>query len=935
MRQYLALCSRVCFLFFFSCFSLYSQINQPKEIVSAKSKKSSNNYFIKGTLKDSLTATNLEAATVYLEAIKDSTLITYTITNSKGVFELEGQSFIKKARLNISYVGYAPYTKEVDLSQSPIDLGEIGLGNDVSSLDEVFIKSRAPVTVKKDTLEFNVSSFKTKKDANIEDLLKELPGVEVDDDGTIRVNGKEVNKILVNGKPFFGNDPTITTRNLTKEIIEKIQVTDTKTDDEAFAGEEGDQENKTINLTIKEENNKGVFGKLSAGGGTDDRFEYAGLLNIFDNDRRISFLGGGNNQNNPGFTFGEIQDNFGNNISTIFNFGGGPGGIVTSRNAGVNYADEYADGFDISANYFYSGANNFNETVTERENILPDRRFFNRSISRTDGNSDNHSANIVAKIEVDSTFLITINPNFEFNTNRNRFNSEEVSLDENQEIINSSTSNSRSESINRNFENTINLTKRLGDNGSFVKVNLVNSFDNGTNDDFLNTTTLFNEEDDIIRNQFAEGENSEERLRAGITYRYPLLAKKLFLDLELNYLSVRDENRLSTFEFDENTQGFTSFNDILSTDFSFTNRRTTPSVQLSYKGEKWGLGLQSGVVFRNLRNQDLLRPELSINRDFTAVELNTYFNYQIAPQKTIYLGYNVNNSPPEANQLSPFEDVRDPLNTRQGNPDLEPTNNHNFYANYNAYNFQNRSGLYAYLNATIRDNAVVARTIIDENLLRRTTYENVQGNYNINLNSFINKKIKLDTTRTFKYNYGFNASLNRNVNFNNGVQYASVIRSIGPRLGAGLEWKNALNLNVTYSPNFSRTTFNLDVFENQDFTRHQVFFRSTFNAIKKWEWVNTINYNFNPNVAEGFQRSAVFWNSSLSYSVLKDNGSISIKVYDLLNQNTNAQRSATANLIQDVQSTVLQQYFLVGFSWKFNSLGSKGKPNESGIIYFD
>lgn len=216
---------------------------------------------------------------------------------------------------------------------------------------------------------------KQKKDANVEDLLKELPGVEVDDDGKITINGKEVNKILVNGKPFFGDDPTITTRNLTKEIIEKVQISDTKTKAEGFTGEAGDAENKTINLTIKEENNKGVFGRVAAGAGTDKRYEFAGMVNIFDNEQRISVLAGGNNINSVGFSFGEIRKMFGGGNSISFNgsngsftidgrtFGGGEG-ITKSNNAGVNYADELKKGVDISADYFYSGSSSYNAIST-------------------------------------------------------------------------------------------------------------------------------------------------------------------------------------------------------------------------------------------------------------------------------------------------------------------------------------------------------------------------------------------------------------------------------------------------------------------------------------------------------------------------------------------------------------------------------------------
>ncbi len=221
----------------------------------------------------------------------------------------------------------------------------------------VVTANRAPITIKKDTLEFNAASFSTKANATVEDLLKELPGVEVDAQGNITVNGKPVNKILVNGKPFFGDDPTIATRNLTKEIVEKIQVTDTKTDSQAFTGEKGDENNKTINIQIDEEKNKGIFGRVAAGGGTDKRFEYAGLINYFDNDLRVSALAGGNNINSPGFSFGEIEKMFGSaryvsmNSNGSFNYNGrafgGGDGITNSRTAGANFADDFGKGTDL------------------------------------------------------------------------------------------------------------------------------------------------------------------------------------------------------------------------------------------------------------------------------------------------------------------------------------------------------------------------------------------------------------------------------------------------------------------------------------------------------------------------------------------------------------------------------------------------------------
>ena len=932
LKPILVMCCRGTFIL---CFIVFN-------IAFAKAQS----YQIEGVLKDKTTQEVLEAATVFLETAKDSTLLTYTISNKSGVFALEGRSQEKNARINVSFVGYASYSTPVDLSKSPINLGDIFLDYEVATLGEVVIKSRAPVTIKKDTLEFNVSSFKTKKDATIEDLLKELPGVEVDEDGKILVNGKEVNKILVNGKPFFGDDPTIATRNLTKEIIEKIQVTDTKTDDEAFAGEQGDQENKTINLTIKEENNKGVFGRIAGGGGTDERFEYAGIVNWFDNDRRVSVLGGGNNINAPGFTFGEISKAFGQGSSVSVSSGGGfsidgrsfgfGSGIINSRSAGANYADELTKGVDISTDYFYSGSNATNETTSERENIFPDRRFFTNSNSRSDTNNDNHDVNMNLKVEVDSTFLINFKPGFQLVRSRSAFNSQETSLDETGDMINSSSAFNTSDRTTRNFDNEIGLTKRFGSDGAFLRVRLNNDFDRSESDELLNSETLIFEETgiDVIRNQRTDGETALTTWNTNLTYRQPLVSEKLFLDFNFQYRTDRRERRRSTFDFDETTQSFSSFNNELSTDFTFTNKRVVPGMKLSYNSEKWYVGLGSGYVLRTLTNEDALRPQLSIEENFQALELSGNFNYRFTPQMSIYSGYNLNNRPPQVTQLSPFEDVSDPLNTVQGNPDLEPENEHSVYFGFNNYNFQKGGGFYSYLNFSAVNNAVVARTTVDENLVRRTTYENVDGTYRLGLNGSYNKSKKIDSLRTFKYRIGGNVNFNRAINFNDDVKYASIVRSIGPSGSVGFDWKKVMNMNLRYNVSFSRTTFDLDIFDNQEFLNHNVFLNSTFIGIKNLEWSNTVNFNYNPDVAPGFQRSAWLWNSALAYSILKDKGKFTLKVYDVLNQNTNARRTATANYIQDVQSTVLQQYVMLSFSYKFNTLGSKGEDGGNPFSFF-
>ena len=909
----------------------------------------SKDFKITGTVQTDENKEPLESATVYLERIKDSTLVSYTISDKDGKFSLEDKTYDESLKLFISYVGYQTYSKTINLDKEEINLEPISLLVDANALDEVLVKSRAPITIKKDTLEFNVKSFKTKKDANVEDLLKQLPGVEVDDEGKITVNGKDVNKILVNGKPFFGDDPTITTRNLTKDLIEKVQITDTKTKAEAFTGEQGDDENKTINLTIKEENNKGVFGRLAAGAGTDERYEFAGMVNLFDNDQRISILAGGNNTNSTGFSFGEIQKMFGRGGGISFSnsggntsfsiggrsFGGGQG-ITTSKNIGANYADNLSDKVEVSADYFYSGSNSENKSSTQRENILPDSRFFSDSDTNTYNESDNHSANLEFEIEVDSMLRIDIEPSFRRSMSRNTYSSIEETRDVSDELTNDSDVSSFVETMGTNFSNEIDITKKFGNNGAFVRLSIDNEFDTTETDDSVNSeTNVYGDDPEvIIRDQLTDGDRKSNNFNVTTTYRLPIKAKEIFIDFKYNYRSDKIDNRRSTYDFDDVSQEYSIFNTELSTDFENINKRSTPSVRLAFRKDKWSLRLESGYVFRSIENEDMLRPLLNLKRNFNALELRSNFNYRFSPKSSIYSGYRLTNQAPNVRQLSPFQDVSNPLNIVTGNPDLEPSNNHNLYAGFNAFDFQKGTGFYSHVGGNLTKNAVVSKSTIDENFVRNTTYTNVDGNYNAYASTTFSKSIKVDTLKTFKYRVGLSTNFSKSVNFNNEVKYASKNTTLSPNAEITFSWKDVLELRPNYRISFNNTRFDIDNFEDQKFVTHSLGINTATFLPKKFEWRNTISFNYNSNIAPGFQRSAWFWNSTLAYSMLKDQATLTLKAFDLLGQNTNARRTATQNYIQDSQSTVLQQYFMVSFSWKFNSLGSKGEVNKNGGMFF-
>ncbi|NER14894.1 outer membrane beta-barrel protein [Leptobacterium flavescens] len=907
----------------------------------------SQEYKITGAIADKANNQPLEAATIYAETIKDSTLISYTITNQKGLFELEFKTGEKTVNLFISFNGFSTIRKQLDLDKNDIDLQTILLEQRAVELSGVdLVGERSPITIKKDTLEFNADSFKARPDANVEDLLKKLPGVEVDSDGKITVNGREVNQILVNGKPFFGNDTNIATKNLPKEIVDKIQVVDTKTDTEKFTGKESDSENKTINITIKKDKNKGLFGRLTGGYGTDERYQLSGIVNSFNDKQRLSVLASSNNINSAGFSFDEVYDAIGRGANSVsvssggnFNIGGlafGFGqGITTSSNIGGNYANSFKDDkIDLNADYFYANSDSFNDTRTSRENILPDGSFFTDSETNFDGNSNSHRASSRFAFEIDSTLKITLRPRLNV-TDANSVNiRNETSSDDTGNLINRSFSRNNSETDQRDFNNELSVIKRFGKKGSFLKFGLENRI--LENEGF----SLFNSENEIFGNtpstetvnQITNTDATTTGWQADIEYRQAL-KENLFLDIAYAYDVNKNDNERLVFDFDPNTNDFTLFNDQLSSDFNFRNTQQRPSLGINYEGKKIRFGVTGRFVHTALENNDELQ-DTDFERDFNDILFNARFRYR-NKTKSLNINYRATTVIPQVSQLQPIDNITNPLNIITGNPDLEPTINHRIFLNLNNFDWKTRSGVFIYGNLTIDEDRIVTTTVTDENFIRRTTYENISGNYSMNGGGSWSKRIKKDSVYTARIRLGAFATFNNTLNFNNGLRLNTKRFNINPNASINFNFKEQLEIEPSYRISYNTTSYNIDTFEDVNFVTHNFGLKTTTYWPKNLIWGNDITYTFNGSIADGFQRSSVFWNMSLGLKMLKEQGTLKVLAYDLLNQNINTRRTVTQDFIQDTQGTVLQRYFLLSFTWKFDKFGTgKKRRGRGGVRFF-
>ena len=435
---------------------------------------SQNTFTIKGKVVDPTTKLPIESATVYLTSVKDSSVVDYTITNKMGNFAIKVKKSDKALNLKVSFISYQDFVENVTGLTADKDFGTIELKDATNQLNEVVVKSEIPpIRIKKDTLEFNASSFKVGADANVEALLKQLPGVEITPEGKITVNGKEVNNILVNGKPFFGKDGKIATQNLPAEIIEKVQVVDTKTKSEEISGDASGSENKTINLTIQEDKNKGFFGKIMGGLGSDKRYESSMLVNYFKGERKISALASSNNINSIGFSMDEIFDNMGGgrNSSVYWNDDGSFGinnmsfganrGITRSNMIGINYQDKWFKKVDQSGSYYFTNAESENANRTDRINFLPTGNTLTKSNSITKNGSDGHNISLDFEISLDSTATIYLNPRFQTSKGYGKSSRDQITTDESLAELNSSTNDDYNENDNSNFGLDASFSKRF------------------------------------------------------------------------------------------------------------------------------------------------------------------------------------------------------------------------------------------------------------------------------------------------------------------------------------------------------------------------------------------------------------------------------------------------------------------------------------------
>jgi len=903
-------------------------------------------FQIKGRVIDSISKTPLEAATVHTETLSDSTLIQYAITDVDGRYSIETNRSHKKIRIVFSYNGY----KTIERIIEPLpktNLGVVSMVEQAEQLEGVsVIGNRAPITIKKDTLEFNAASFKTRPDATVEEVLKKLPGVEIDSEGRITVNGKEVDKVLVNGQVFFSSDPKVATKSLPKEVINTIQITDTKTKEQEFTGDTGDGNTKTINLTLKEDKNRGYMGRLSGGYGTDDRYQGNGLINYFNDTERISLLGSSNNINNPGFSFDEIYEMVGSARSGGLSFNNNGGfsignlsfgfgqGITTSSTLGGSYANQEKDVYKMDGNYFYTYSDSQNEERTFRENLLPNNRFFTETVSNFTGVASTNQGTANLEFDVDGSLRITAKPSLNFNRAMSTHYDSSSNFDDEDQVVNRNVSRETNEAHQRKFSNEIRIMKKLDTLGRFVSIVFENQNDIG---DVISTLDsqreIFGEDPSLdLLDQRTLINSSNDRYVINVRYRQPL-SKNISLEFGYGFDNWHQTNTRSVFGRNPGMGDYSNFDETLSSDFKFSLKQHLPLLGLRYNSKKISFNVTAKYSGLTMDNRDDIQ-SVGNEKGFDEFLLQSFLNYTLGNNRRLSLSYRSNLSLPTIVQLQPIANVNNPLNIVTGNPNLIPGINHHIYFSFNNYNWKERTGFLLYSGFDIQDKQVVRRTETNEDLVRSTTYTNVSGSYGSYTGITYSKEIKKDSIFTLKYNFRPYLYINRSIGFTNGNRLEADQINIRPRFGLTFNFKERFEIEPEYAYNIYRTRYNLDNLSDVDFIRQDLTLKTTLYWPRNVIWGNDIAYTYNGNVGQGFDRDAIYWNMSIGFQFMKKRATLKLLAFDLLNQNINTRRTTGQDFIQDYQGTVLRQYFMGSLTIKFDSFAKNGTGKEAKKTIF-
>lgn len=907
---------------------------------------------IKGFSVDSIAVMTLPNTSISVLNAKDSTLIKFTRADAKGQFFIDKLP-LGKLILLVTYPGYADYVEhfKLDADYPSKNFGGIDMQLKARLLAEVVVKGTvAGIKIKGDTTEFNAAAYVIQPNAKVEDLIKQFPGIQVDKDGKITAQGQTVTKVLVDGEEFFGDDPTLVTKNLRADMVDKVQLYDKKSDQADFTGIDDGVKDKTLNIKLKEDKKKGYFGKVEAGGAANDYNSGQVTFNAFDAKQKLALYGISSNTGKTGlnwqdeqkFGFGNMEVNddgysvfYGNRDDIRYN----GEGLPETQTGAVHYETKWNDKKEsINLNYKIGEIDINGEKNNVSQNNLPG------GVLKTV--SDQDFRNYLSRQRLDATYKLKIDSTSDLKV---IINGTVKNVASNNDYINSTSNGNgtlrntgtrllKNDGDQQNFYTNIFWSKKLKKERRTLSINFTGSYNKENSVGFLNSSNQFYNPisnpdgsaviDSTINVDQQKLNNSMGKvLNTNIAYTEPLSKS---LSLVFNYAFGLNNGSSDLRSFNQTAPGvYNDFDEVFSNNFELNQLSHQSGAIFNYKKEKTLLNFGSKVAYVNFNQIDVYN-SIKYKREFFNFNPQLNYQYKFSQQKSLSFNYNGNNQQPGINQIQPVRVNTDPLNIYLGNSDLKPSFNNSLNLRYNTYKVL--SGQYFYMSGTynFNTNAIVDSRLTDSVGVSTFKSINLSGKTPSNFNLYGGFSRKFENLGNMNLGFNLNGSGNTYYNYINEELNQTKSNNLGLSLNISKYEAKKYQVWVNLGPSYNTSQSSLQKQLNNNGWNFNgrgeatVYLPHKFEISLDGEYVfqqKTVSFN------EDFQRFLL--NSTIRKKFLKnDNLSLSLTGNDLLNQNKGFNRSAYGNIINQNSFTTIKRYFLLSLSWDFNKMGGNLTPQK-------
>lgn len=916
-----------------------------------------NKYWVKGVVGDSVEHTKLHHTSVAVLNAKDSTLVTFTRTGEDGSFNINGLhpgNYI----ILLSYPDYADYVDKfsLDSAKQEFSFGNIRMQLKSRLLHEVIIKgTAAAIKIKGDTTEFNAAAYVTQPNAKVEDLLKQLPGIQVDKDGKITAQGQQVNKVLVDGEEFFGDDPTLVTKNIRADMVDKVQLYDKKSDQAAFTGIDDGKKEKTLNIKLKADKKNGMFGKAETGDGTESVYQAQVLFNAFKAKQKLSAYGTLGNNGKVGLGWEDNQKyGNGNNIQSddngmVFLFGGNEDdldsfsgqyngqGLPIARTGGVHYDTKWNNEKEsLNTNYKIGSLTVDGTTSNITQNNLPDTILVSNSAQKFHKYMfrQKWDATYNVKLDTSSNLKIAFDGTSKNSNTIENFTGSEF---RNDTLVNKSTRRITNDVDQKLFNASAFFTHKFKKPRRTLSFNIAEAYSQSEAKGFLNsevdfynlrhgvdTTSKLPDSTSKI-NQYKTNNLKSSNLTTNLTYTEPLSKT---LAIVLNYGIGINNSSADRKTFNQSSPGnYNMLDDTFSSNYKLNSISNQAGAVFNYKKGKTIINFGTKVGNISLNQTDEYTGDV-LNRNFTDWMPQATFQYRFSQQKSFNIGYNGRTTLPTIDQLQPIKNNNDQLNIIEGNPTLRPSFTNNFNVGYNSFKVVSSQYIYLFADYSFTTNPIVNDIAYAPNGGSLSKYYNLDGKQTSNFSLFGNFDKKIEKLN-MNVGFGMNANGNTYYNLVNDALNRTQSYTFNPRVNFNKYKEKKIELYVSGGPTYTISKSSLQPNINNNGAGFRADGGLTIYLPGKFQIGSYSNYEYTAKT-ESFNTdfSKAVINAFIIKTFMKnDNLKFTLWGNDLLNQNVGFSRTASSNMIVQNSYTTIKRYIMFTIDYEFTKMAG-GAPKK-------